>query len=190
MAALLACLACSRVVAKEQARAGADASAGPIELTRDDVCALVDQLAHLRVGDRPRSSIIDQPCTKELAGVSGKIAIDVLAYRPEWSVGRRLLKRGETCGTADMVVTCDPGNADQKCPLDPAQGENWKLVFMLHSQGSDRVRGHATTVRYKPIGPGVATASPCGKREAVFERSPKGWAEVPRGDHSPPTPRR
>ena len=178
----LACIhGCSPVVAADESRPATrlPSSLSP-GLSHDDVCALVQQIADLRVGGRSRSSIIDQPCTKELAATSGKIAVDVILYAADRAIGTRPLDYGETCGRQDIVVTCDPGKADQRCRSGPATGEDWRVVLMLHSEQVNRVRAHATVLPYKPVRKGFATASPCGKREAIFERSGKDWREVPR----------
>jgi hypothetical protein len=63
-------------------------------LSHDDVCVLVQQIADLRVAGRSHSSIVDQPCTKELAATSGKIAVDVIFYGADRAIGTRPLDYG------------------------------------------------------------------------------------------------
>jgi hypothetical protein len=179
LASLASIHGCSPVAAADRSRPAASPSSPPPGLSRDDVCALVQQIADLRVGGRSHSSIIDQPCTKELAATSGRIAVDVILYSGDRAIGMRPLDFGETCGRQDIVVTCDPGKADQPCRSVLGKGKDWRVALMLHSEQPNRVRAHATVLPYKPVRKGFATASPCGRREAVFERSEKDWREVP-----------
>jgi len=145
------------------------------KLTAKEICALTPLVARQSIDPRHRVSVMDQPCTKELAGFSGRILTDVvLTFNGDKTSARRPLDHGETCGDEHITIGCDAGSDFRRCSKDSATNEHWKLRIGLNVDG-DLVRGSAAVMPYKSRHDGTTTASPCAFSQGVYTNRSGQW---------------
>jgi hypothetical protein len=81
------------------AQPAAPAPTAEAPLSRGDVCALARAIATRLFPGKPGSSLVEQPCTRELAGLHESLAADIqvgtAGVEESW---RRPLDLGDTCG--------------------------------------------------------------------------------------------
>jgi hypothetical protein len=139
---------------------------------------------HAEVAKRAGVNIISQPCTKKLASLSGKIAVDVgVSFGAQHSKGTRPLNRGDTCGGDEIVVACDSGPTPGKCSTDPILNKHWKVVVGLNVEKPNRVAAWASVLPYEsvsgcPPNTHCGVMSPCLPVGRVFEKMAGTWEEV------------
>lgn len=133
---------------------------------------------------RAGGALLEQPCTAEWAGISGRIATDVYLrspFEPNQPV-KRILPRGETCGDDQILIVCDEGDVSSKgCSRKRRIQMHPKLFIDLNRLDQSEVDATASIFvpvrqpRNKRYSAGVVF--PCVEFRARFSKVSGTWVE-------------